>query len=337
MAEHSHQFWVGKGEGFSLATSSSIRVLLVDDFEPFRRFLRSALEKSLPGQHFYEATDGLEAVRKAQELQPDLVLLDVGLPTIHGIEAARRIRVLCPNSKILFVSQQSSPDIIEAALNTGAYGYIVKADVARDLLPAVRAVLRGDAFAGPRFWGASPGRETSPHEAGFYSDDASCVDSFAQFLAGALNCGTAALFVGTESYRNSVSAAVHARGIDVAAAIKDGRYLSLDVADVLSTFMVDGLPDGNRFLKTAGELISLAAKTVTGDHAAVAACGQSAALLWAQGNAEAAIRLEQLWNEAVSKYNVQMLCGYPVTGFQGGVGNHVFEKICAEHSAVHSR
>lgn len=93
-----------------------------------------------------EASDGLEAVRKAEELRPDLILLDVGLPKLDGIEAARRIRTLSPESKIIFVSQQSDPDVVREALNLGARGYVVKTRVASDLLSAVKAVILGKQF-----------------------------------------------------------------------------------------------------------------------------------------------------------------------------------------------
>jgi DNA-binding NarL/FixJ family response regulator len=99
---------------------------VVDDYEPFRRFVCSTLRKRPALQIVGETSDGLEAVQKAEELQPDLILLDIGLPTISGIEAARRIREVSPASKILFVSENRSADIAEEALSTGAGGYVVK-------------------------------------------------------------------------------------------------------------------------------------------------------------------------------------------------------------------
>ena len=93
-----------------------------------------------------EASDGPEAVQKAEDLKPDLVLLDIGLPELNGIEAARRIRQLTPGSKIIFLSQNSDLDVVRAALSTGALGYVRKIDAGRDLLLAVDAVLRGEQF-----------------------------------------------------------------------------------------------------------------------------------------------------------------------------------------------
>ena len=93
-----------------------------------------------------EASDGLEAVKNAEELQPDLVVLDIGLPGLHGIEAARRIRKLSPNSKILFASQESSPDIVQEALSAGGLGYVLKAYAEWELLVAVEAALQSKQF-----------------------------------------------------------------------------------------------------------------------------------------------------------------------------------------------
>lgn len=119
---------------------ATVRVLVVDDYAPWRRFVCSAFQKRLDLEIVGEVADGLEAVQKVSELNPDVILLDIGLPTLNGIEAARRLRRVSPNSKILFVSQESSADVVQEALSTGACGYVVKSK-ASDLLTAINAVL----------------------------------------------------------------------------------------------------------------------------------------------------------------------------------------------------
>jgi DNA-binding NarL/FixJ family response regulator len=131
----------------------SIRVLVVEDYEPFQRFVTSMLEALPELQIICKVSDGLEAVQKAEELQPDLILLDIGLPSLNGIEVARQIRKLSPESKILFVSQESSADVVRGALGTGAQGFVVKSDARRELLEGVNAVLRGERFVSNRFSG----------------------------------------------------------------------------------------------------------------------------------------------------------------------------------------
>jgi DNA-binding NarL/FixJ family response regulator len=125
---------------------SSIRLLVVEDFAPFRQFIRSTLGQRADFQVIGEVADGLEAVRKAEELKPDLILLDIGLPTLNGIEAARQIRSLAPESKIIFLTQESSADVVQEALVLGAWGYVVKTMAALHLLAAVDAVLEGRQF-----------------------------------------------------------------------------------------------------------------------------------------------------------------------------------------------
>lgn len=127
-------------------SDSLIRVLVVDDNEPFRRFVRATLSTKPELKIVSEASDGLEAVQKALELQPGLIVLDIGLPGLNGIEAARRIRKLSPQSTILFLSQESSAEIVQEALSLGALGYVIKEHAGRDLLIAVEAVLRNEQF-----------------------------------------------------------------------------------------------------------------------------------------------------------------------------------------------
>jgi DNA-binding NarL/FixJ family response regulator len=123
-----------------------ISVLVVDDFEAFRRFVSSELGKRPELQVVGEASDGLEAVQKAEDLQPDLIILDIGLPTLNGIEAAKRLRRVVPDAKILFLTQNNDTDVVRAALSDGAKGYVLKPDANKQLLHAVGAVLQGDRF-----------------------------------------------------------------------------------------------------------------------------------------------------------------------------------------------
>jgi DNA-binding NarL/FixJ family response regulator len=125
---------------------SRTRVLVVEDFEPFRRFVCSTLGKVFHLNVICQLSDGFDAVQKAEELKPDLILLDIGLPSLNGIAAARQICKLVPDSKIIFVSQESSPDVVHEALSFGVLGYVLKVRARTDLLAAVEAVLEGRQF-----------------------------------------------------------------------------------------------------------------------------------------------------------------------------------------------
>jgi len=327
-----------QGSGMTTGKSlSSVRILVVDDFEPWRRSI-STLFRERPGlQVVREASDGLEAVQRALELKPDLILLDIGLPSLNGIEAARQIRKLVPESKIIFLTQESSADMVQEALSLGARGYVVKARAASELLAAVEAVLQGKQFVSSgvgdhvstEFRGAQApdrlrhkqdfGSLPPPvtlktkvarcHEVQFFSDDASLLDSFTCFIEAALKAGNAVIVVATDSHRNNLFQRLKLHGVDVFAAIEKGSYIPLDVAETLSTFMVNDMPDPVRFSKVVGDLIAAAAKVAKGERPRVAACGECAPLLWAQGKAEAAILLEQLWDKIARTDDVDILCG----------------------------
>lgn len=133
--------------GVHVSTQSK-RIMVVDDFAPWRRFLSTLLVVTPEWQISTEAVKGAEALEKAQELEPDLVLLDIDLPDMNGIEIARRLQAIAPNAKVIFLTAESSPEIVKAALSSGAAGYLLKSQVVGELLPALKS-----AFAGKRFIG----------------------------------------------------------------------------------------------------------------------------------------------------------------------------------------
>jgi DNA-binding NarL/FixJ family response regulator len=145
---------------------AAIRVLLVDDHEVARRGIRSVLARDANLDVVAETADGEEAVKKAAELQPAVILLDISLPGISGIQAARRIRIVSPETRIIFLSQHDSVQIAKDALSVGAHGYVVKSDAGHDLLAAISAAQEDRTFVSrslvARGWN---GTSASPSEA----------------------------------------------------------------------------------------------------------------------------------------------------------------------------
>ena len=131
-----------------LLQNLTISVLLVDDFVQFRAAVSTLLRKKPELQIVAEASDGIEAVEQSRQLQPDLILLDIGLPKLNGIAAAQQIREVAPQSKIIFVTQETSADIMKEAIGLGGMGYVVKAKVESELLKAIDRVLEGKQFIG---------------------------------------------------------------------------------------------------------------------------------------------------------------------------------------------
>lgn len=125
---------------------SMIRILAVEDFTPWQRVIVRILESQNDFEVISVVADGKEAVQKAKELQPDVILMDVGLPGIDGFEATQRIRIVSPGSKILFLSTIGSPKFVEKAFSLGASGYVLKHDSNSDLVSSVRTVLLDQYF-----------------------------------------------------------------------------------------------------------------------------------------------------------------------------------------------
>lgn len=133
----------------------SFRVLLADHFEPWRRLVYWLFQQDQKWQIIGQASDGLEAVQKSQQLQPDLIVLDVAVPKLSASEAARQIQNVAPRTRILFMSEDYSPEVELEALRVGAGGYVVKKDAATDLLPTAKAIIGDQRFVAP------PNRPTS--------------------------------------------------------------------------------------------------------------------------------------------------------------------------------
>ena len=130
--------------------SAAIRILLVDDYEPWRHFVVSKVNKMSGLEIVGEVADGIEAIEEALELRPDLILLDIGLPNLSGIEVARRVAEMLPRTKIIFLTQNSDKELMAQCLSNGGMGYLVKGDAGGELLPAIEAVMQGSQYISKR-------------------------------------------------------------------------------------------------------------------------------------------------------------------------------------------
>jgi len=338
---------------------SRIRILVVDDFERWRRFVSNTLQSQPELEIIGEAANGLVAVQKVEELHPDLLLLDIGLPVLNGIESARRIQNLSPKSKVLFISEHQSVDIAKAALSAGGHGYLAKSDAGSELLPAIRAVLQGKRFAstslGPDVFAdtidpdavdRTPFRDAAAplaeeinklsrrHEVAFYPDDASFEDGMAHFANSVLKDGSAVIVASTKSHSIGIRRRLEEDGVDISAAIERGTFFEADSVRILSTFMVGEMPDAARVMKLATDLIAQVAKTGQRKRRHIAICGELSPVLLAEGKVEAALQVERHFDDIAKSHAFDILCGYVLSGLPRSDNSRIVERICAEHSAV---
>jgi DNA-binding NarL/FixJ family response regulator len=317
---------------------AAVSILIVDDHQPFRQAVRNALQSRTDFHVIAEADDGAEAVQAARTLQPDVILLDINLPGLNGIEAGKQIHTLVPKSKILLLTQESSSSFVSQALHFGVAGYVHKARAYGELIPAIDSVLKGIRFVGNGLEdhaGLRHDADGSRHRVQFYSDETILVESFARHVATGLRAGDTAFVVATNSHLDALAHRLRLEGLDLDGAMQQGTYVAVDAVSAVSNFMVGDLPDPARFFERAKAFAELAESARRRGHRVVA-CGEPTDLLWAEGKIDAAIRSERLWNDVVKTHGVDALCAYSLNGFSGR-DELLFESVCSEHSGFSSR
>ena len=297
-----------------------LTILVVEDHARFRHLICTVLQQRADFQ-IIEAADGLEGVQKAEALQPDVILIDINLPQMHGFDVAKQIRRLVPQARLLFVSQETSPDIVRHALRLGARGYVQKLSAATDLLPAIDAALAGERFVSRSLAFRALADAPAPcrHEIMFCPDDAAVVERLARCVAAALQAGDAAIAVVTEPHRTDLVRELRTQGVDIDGAMERGTCCSFD-ADDAST------PD--RFIDAIGSVRSAAARAGK-PNPRVALCGERAGRLWAAGRTAEAVQLEHFCGELA--HDVDILCVYPVPYAKD---DQALIRICGQHTAV---
>jgi DNA-binding NarL/FixJ family response regulator len=313
----------------------------VDDYAPFRRVVRLILQSRTDLALIGEAGDGLDAIREALRLQPDLIVLDLDLPSLNGIQVARRLVDKLPNTKIVFIGVESSAAVVEEAMKVGA-GYVHKIRTSAELLPAIDKVLGGGQYLGtdvsaPQVHVQRRSRLKYHHEVAFYPTETSLAMGLARYIEATAHRGNVIVTIATDPHRQLIIETLSARGLHLADLARKGRCTWLDPDETLSLFMVDNWPDASRFRKVLGDLVKSAVESAKQGNRRVAACGELAPILWARGNRNAAIEIEALWDEMCAAHGIDTLCGYVSATADRDRHLRQFNRICAAHSAVHFR
>ena len=312
-----------------------LKILVAEDFSAFREFVCSQLHRR-SDVHVVAVDDGLAAVQAATDLQPDLVLLDIGLPTMNGLEAARQIRAQSPASKVVFLTQESAPEFVEAALDLGVDGYIVKTRAHDYLLPVVETMLAGHAGGEERLRAArsSPdGRHR--HHVHCFADDSALLASAERFVLAALAAQDAAIVALSRPHLDALGGGLRRRQAVIDGAIEQGTLVTIDANDTVRTLTADSV-DWDR-LEAGWLKVIAAAGAATGQpRPRVAAFSETGALLIAAGHVETAMRLEAIAEALVARDlpTLEITCVSPLLP---PARDSVFTRICAAHSLISIR
>ena len=313
-----------------------LKILVAEDFRAFREFVCAQLRRRTD-VHVVAVDDGLAAVQAATDLQPDLVLLDIGLPTMNGLEAARHIRAQSPASKVVFLTQESAPEFVEAALELGVDGYIIKTRAHDYMLPVVETMLAGRARGGERPRAArSRPDDRHRHHAHCFADDSALLASAERFVLATLAAQDAAIVAMTRPHLDALSGGLRRRQSIIARAIEQGTLLMIDANDTVHALTADGPVDWGG-LKAGWSALIAAAGAATGQpRPRVAAFSETGALLVAAGHVEIAMRLEAIADEMVARDlpALDLTCVYPMLP---PARDASFTRICAAHSLMSIR
>ena len=313
-----------------------LKILVAEDFRAFREFVCSQLHRRTD-VHVVAVDDGLAAVQAAADLRPDLVLLDIGLPTMNGLEAARQIRAQSPASKVVFLTQESAPEFVEAALDLGVDGYIIKTRAHDYMLPVVETMLAGRAGGDERLRAArsSPdGRHR--HHAHCFADDSALLASAERFVLATLAAQDAAIVAMTRPHLDALRGGLRRRQATIDRAIEQGTLVTIDANDTVHTLTADSGVDWD-ILKAGWIEVLAAAGAATGQpRPRVASFSETGALLIAAGHVETAMRLEAIAEDLVARDlpTLEITCVYPMLP---PAHDSSFTRICAAHSLMSIR
>jgi DNA-binding NarL/FixJ family response regulator len=339
-----------------------VRVLLVEDYKPFQNLIFSILRQRPEWQLIGVASDGAEAVRHAGEQRPDVILLDIGLPRMDGIKAAGQIRAVSPESKIVFVSQETSAAVVRETFRLGAWGYLIKTAVRRELIEAIESVLQNVpfvsagvnpqdlmdrnqvserdrrfnyAFAARMNTSADPGN-TGRHEVQFYSSDEILLDRATHFIEKAIRGDHSILICARPSFCSDLQEALERRTLNIPDLERSGAYVSLNAEDVISACMVDGEIQPARLLDFFQAPMLTAASAGAAHYPCIAIYSEVGSALWKQGGTTAALGVERICSSLTRTHHVDVLCGYSLSYLHGEEDEFAIQRICAEHNAIYS-
>jgi DNA-binding NarL/FixJ family response regulator len=318
----------------------SIEVLIVDDHELVRRAIRSFIE-SQPDYHVCgEAGDGTEAIEKVRQLRPNLVLMDINMPRMDGLDATRVIRHEAPNCDVVIITQNDMAIAREQARNVNAKGVVAKCNLTRDLLLVMRGVqmesnsslgtTKDLASHGEPWCGVLNSAAPRDHIVQLYQDQQFLNRAVCRFAAAAIMNGEGVILVPTVAHWDAFRPRLESEGVDVKAAEKRGQLTVVDADNLLPTFMREGMPDSPVFLGLAQNVISQARGD--GRYPKVRWWGEMVNILWERGEVAASMQLEDQFDQLAHEQEIAIFCSFLMDNFDGDVHARMLPRLSENHS-----
>jgi DNA-binding NarL/FixJ family response regulator len=313
----------------NIAGPAKPRILLADDHIPF---LASVSRHLSAYDIVATAGDGRQALDLARRLRPDVVVLDVTMPGLNGFQTLEQLRRDGSDTKVVFLTLHRDEEIVAAAINAGANGYVLKTRIHWDLISAIDHALAGRLFV-PSLTSLSS-VAGHRHTVQFHANDSDFLDEVSELVGATLQSDEQVVIVANEATRNGVAERLLARRTNLVRLAEQGLYVAQDSAVALSQLLHKGQPDRERLAEMIHGLNLLRLAGPNGARGRLTIFGDMSACLCRNGEFEAAQALERMWDELTRALPFFTICSYPVHCFDYPEGRHQHWNVCAAHSAV---
>ena len=308
------------------------RVLLADDYLPFLESISRLLADAFDVVAI--AGNGHQALDLARRLRPAVVVLDIAMPDLDGFQTVKQLRRDGPETRVVFLTMHRDDELVAAAIHAGAHGYVVKSRAHLDLISAIDHALARRLFV-PSLTSLTTvagGR----HAVQFHANDSHFLDDVSRFVGTTLRSGGQIVLVTSEATRIGVEQRLQARQMNLAMLAERGQYVAQDSAHALLHVMNDGRPDKGRLAEMIEGLDGLRLAFQKGPRSRLTIFGDMSAVLCRDGNFEAALELERIWNELTRALPFFTVCSYPIDCFEHSEARKQLPCVCDEHCAVTS-
>jgi DNA-binding NarL/FixJ family response regulator len=337
-----------------------LRIVVADDHKMLRESLRGMLGTQADMEVVAEADNGRTAITLTQDLQPDIVIMDVSMPGMNGLEATERLTEQCPSSRVVILTRHSEAAYVQPLLQGGASGLVLKQSTSDELLRAIRLVATGKTFidsgltrrlvarmkrrtesraaASKRAtredaepWGGLLARAgPRDHIVQLYQDQQFLIRAVSRFAASAIANGEGVILVPTAAHWEAFRPCLEADGVDTRAALERGQLTVHDADAFLPRFMRGAMPEAPVFLALAAEVI--AAARGGGRYPKVRWWGEMVNILWERGDVAGSMKLEDQFDRLAHEHEIAIFCSFVMDNFSGAVHSRMLPRLGHNHS-----